>query len=80
VEDEQPELAESYPPFEVWRRSIVYAIQHNDGWSVTSGGPTFAPDAIEADQFNCQVADSVITRITMIPVTSSLYEVVDTAI
>jgi hypothetical protein len=76
----KPELADVFPAFETWRRAIVYGIQHNAGWSVTQGGPLFDLASIREGQFNNDVADSVTTQLTMIPVTSPFFEQVDNTI
>jgi hypothetical protein len=37
---------DTFPLFEVWRRGVLYAKDHNEGSSVTLGGPLFRPSGV----------------------------------
>jgi hypothetical protein len=43
------ELETACPAFKLWHHGIAYAIAHNDGMSVTSGGPLFHLPSINAN-------------------------------
>jgi hypothetical protein len=80
VTETRPDFTAVFPAGEVWRKAMAYAIQHNEGWSVTKGGPLFDLSGIRPNQFNQEVADTVTLEFTMIPVYSPHFAQVDNSI
>ena len=45
--DDPPSADIDYPAFDMWRAAFRYIKEHNDGNSVTKGGPLFQQDAVD---------------------------------
>jgi hypothetical protein len=70
----QPRVRGGLSPGEVWRKGLAYIMAPNTSFSVTSPfGTMFDHTLFAADQFTMPVAESAMTKITMIPPTLPQY-------